>query len=63
MSLKSHPYKTRSQTFDGSGDTSGTTTSVATSENIANLEKKLLSRFDETIKWLLNVKDVIIKNL
>ena len=50
MSLTSHPYKTRSQTFDGSGDTSGTTTSVATSENITNLEKKLLSRFDETIK-------------
>ena len=26
----SHPYKTRSQAFGGSSDTSGTTTSVAT---------------------------------
>ena len=39
MSLTSHPYKTRSQTFDDSSDTSGATTSVATSENITNLEK------------------------
>ena len=65
--MTSHPYKTRSQTFDGSSDTSGSntssTTSVATSENIANLETKLLSRFDKLIKKLLNVKDVIIKNL
>ena len=63
MSLTSHPYKTKSQTFDGSSDTSSTTTSVATSENITNLETKLLSRFDELTKELLNVKDVIIKNL
>ena len=59
----SHPYQTRSQTFDGSSDTSGTTFSFATSENITNLETKLLSRFDELTKELLNVKDVIIKNL
>ena len=64
MSLTSHPYKTRSQTSsDGSSDTSGATHSVATSENITNLETKLLSRFDELTKELLNVKDVIIKNL
>ena len=63
MSLTSHPYKTRSQTSDGSSDTSGATVSVATSENITNLETKLLSRFDELTKELLNVKDVIIKNL
>ena len=63
MLLMSHSYKTRSQTFDGSSDTSGTTVSVATSENITNLETKLLSRFDELTKELLNVKDVIIKNL
>ena len=44
MSLTSNPYKTRNQTFDGSIDTSGTTTSVATSKNIPNLETKLLSR-------------------
>ena len=43
MSLTSHPYQTRSQTSDGSNDTSGTTVSVATSENITNLETKLLS--------------------
>ena len=63
MSLTSHPYKTKSQTFDGSSDTSSTTTSVATSENITNLETKLLSRFDELTKELLKVKDVIIKIL
>ena len=63
MSLTSHPYKTRSQTFDGSSDASCTTTSVATSENITNLETKLLSCFDEPIKGLLDVKDVIIKSV
>ena len=63
MSLTSHSYKTRSQTFDGSSDTSGTNTRVATSKNIPNLETKLLSRSDELLKELLNVKDVIIKNL
>ena len=63
MSLTSHPYKARSQTFDGSSDTAGTTTSVPISENITNLETKLLSRFDELSKELLNVKDLIIKNL
>ena len=63
MSLTSHPYQTRSQTSDGSSDASGTTVSVATSENITNLETKLLSRFDDLTKELLNVKDVIIKNL
>ena len=63
MSLTSHPCKTKSQTLDGSSDTSGTTTSIATSENITNLETKLLSQFDELSKELLNVKDVIIKNL
>ena len=57
MSLTSHPYKTSSQTFDGSSDTSGTAASIATTENITNLETKLLS------KELLIVKEVIIKNL
>ena len=57
MSLTSHPYKTRSQTSDGSSDTSGAAVSVT------NLETKLLSRFDELTKALLNVKDAIIKNL
>ena len=63
MLLTSLRYKTRSKTFDGSSYTSGTTTSVATSENITNLETKSLSRFDNIKKKLLNVKDVIIKNL
>ena len=61
--MTSHPYQTRSQTSDGSSDTSGTTVSVATPENITKLETKLLSRFDELTKELLNVKGVIIKNL
>ena len=62
--MSSHPYKTRSQTIDeSSGDTPGTTTSMVTTENITNLETTLLSRFDELSKELLNVKDVIIKNL
>ena len=56
-------YKTRRQTSDGNGDTSDIPTSVATAENISNLENTLLSRFDELSKELLNVKDVIIKNL
>ena len=63
MSLAAHPYKTRSQTSDGNGDTSDIPTSAATAENISNLENTLLSRFDELSKELLNVKDVIIKNL
>ena len=63
MSVTSHRCQTRSQTFDGSSDTSGTTVSVATSENITNLETKLLSQFDELTKELLNVNNVIIKNL
>ena len=63
MSLAAHPHKTRSQTSDGNGDTSDIPTSVATAENVSNLENTLLSRFDELSKELLNVKDVIIKNL
>ena len=63
MALTSQSYKTRSQSFDGSINTSGTTTSGATSETISNLETKLLQRFDELTKELLNVKHVIIKNL
>ena len=42
MSLTSHPYKTRSQSFDGSINTSSTTIGGATSETISNLETKLL---------------------
>ena len=61
--MTSHPHRTRSQTFDESSDPSGTTTSIATSENITNSETKLLSQFDELTTEPLNVKDVIIKNL
>ena len=63
MSVTSHPHRARSQTFDESSDPSGTTTSIATSENITNSETKLLSQFDELTTEPLNVKDVIIKNL
>ena len=38
MSLTSHPYKTRSQTFDESSNSSGAIVTVATSENITNLD-------------------------
>lgn len=54
--LTSRLYSTRSQNIDDTINTSSTTSSVATSENITILETKLLSRF-------LNVKDVITKNL
>ena len=53
----------KSQSFDGSSDTCGSTVSVPTSENITNLETKLMSRFDELTKQWLNVKNVIIENL
>ena len=39
------------------------TDNVATTQNISNLESTLLSRFDKLSNELLNVKDVIIKNL
>ena len=42
---------------------SSSTSSVATFENIASLETKLLSRFDELSNELLNVKDAINKTL
>ena len=63
MSLAAQLYKTSCQTSDGNHDTSDIPTSVATAENISNLVNTLLSRFDELSKKLLNVKDVIIKNL
>ena len=46
--VKSFDGKSRS--FDGSSDTSGSTVSVSTSENVTNLETKLMSRFDELTK-------------
>ena len=61
--MTSHPYNTRSQNFDDNSDTSSTNPSVATSENITTLEINLLSRLDELSGKLLNVENVIIKNL
>ena len=61
--ITSHPYNTRSENVDDKKNTSSTTSSVTTSETITSLETKLLSRFDELSNELLNVKDVIIKNL
>ena len=46
--VKSFDGKRKS--FDGSSDTSCSTVSVPTSENITNLETKLMSRFDELTK-------------
>ena len=63
MCLTSNPYKTRSKTFHGSSDSSGTTNSVATLKNITNLETKLLPWFDELTIELLNLMDVIIANI
>ena len=59
--MTSRPYNTRGQNTDNI-NTSRTTSSVATSENITSLETKLLSRFGEVSNELLNVKDMIIKN-
>ena len=61
--MRLRPYNTRSQNIDDNSDTSSTTSSFATSENIAASETKLQSTFDELSSELLNVKDVIIKNM
>ena len=56
MSLMSHPYKARNQNFDWRSDTSGTATSVATSENIGNLETKITVRILWTNKEIIKRK-------
>ena len=61
--MKPRPHNTRSQNIDDNSNTFSTTSSVATSENVATVETKLLSRFDELSSKLLNIKNVIIKNL
>ena len=61
--MKPRPYNTRSQNIDDNSNIFSTTSSVATSENVATVETKLLSRFDELSSKLLNIKNVIIKNL
>ena len=67
MSLTStHNYNTRSSN-DATNRTNFTTVSsesdTATLDPLANLESKLLARFDAVQSELLNVKNIIIKNL
>ena len=67
MSLTStHNYNTRSSN-DATNRTNFTTVSsesdTATLDPLANLESKLLARFDAVQRELLNVKNIIIKNL
>ena len=44
-------------------ETENSENSESSSELIVNLEKTLLMRFDGVDKELLNIKDVVIKNL
>ena len=57
----SHAYNTRNNST--SPNTVENESALQTSDLILSLEKKLLSRFDGVDKELLNLKDVIIKNL
>ena len=56
-----HTYNTRSNNLNNEENESDQAPN--TSELIINLEKKLISRFDGVDKEILNLKDVIIKNL
>lgn len=55
--MSSRSYSTRSNTFIGNS------TAAEASELISNLQSTLLSRFDDLIKELLDLKHLIIKNL
>ena len=57
----SHACNTRNNS--SSPNTVENESALQTSDLILSLEKKLLSRFDGVDKELLNLKDVIIKNL
>ena len=57
----SHAYNTRNNS--SSPNTVENESALQTSDLILSLEKKLLSCFDGVDKELLNLKDVIIKNL
>ena len=57
----SHAYNTRNNS--SSPNTVENESALQTSDLILSLEKKLLSRFDGVDKELLNLKNVIIKNL
>ena len=56
-----HTYNTRSNNLNNEVNESDQAPN--TSELIINLEKKLISRFDGVDNEILNLKDVIIKNL
>ena len=56
--MTSHTYNIRHNSL-----VSNENSTPETSERIINLECKLLSRFDNLDKEMLNLKDVIIKEL
>ena len=56
-----HTYSTRNNNINNEENENDQATK--TSDLIINLEKKLISRFDGVDKEILNLKDVIIKNL
>ena len=56
-----HTYNTRNNNITNEENENDQATK--TSDLIINLEKKLISRFDGVDKEILNLKDVIIKNL
>ena len=56
--MTSHNYNTRQNSLPSNGNSN-----PETSELIINLESKLLLRFDNLDKEMLNLKDVIIKDL
>ena len=56
--MTSHSYNTRQNSLPSNGDSN-----PETSDLIINLESKLMLRFDNLDKEMLNLKDVIIKDL
>ena len=56
-----HTYNTRNNNINNEENENDQATKI--SDLIINLEKKLISRFDGVDKVILNLKDVIIKNL
>ena len=56
--MTSHNYNARQNSLPSNGNSN-----PETSELIINLESKLLLRFDNLDKEMLNLKDVIIKDL
>ena len=58
-----HNYNTRQNSVSVNGNVPSTPENSSFSEFIMNLEKTLLMRFDGVDNELLNLKDVVIKNL